>query len=97
MVLKKVGVLSVAKILAVVYAAIGVVAGFFFAVFSLIGAAAGAAAREAAPFIGALFGVGAIIILPVFYGVLGFIIGLIVAAIYNVAARSFGGIEMDFE
>ena len=46
-------------------------------------------------FIGAMFGVGAVIFLPIFYGVMGFIGGLIGALIYNVVAGMIGGVELD--
>ena len=44
---------------------------------------------------GALFGVGAIILLPIFYGFFGFVGTLIMAALFNVAAGMVGGIEVD--
>ena len=47
--------------------------------------------------IGAMFGVGAIIILPLCYGGLGIIMGALTAALYNLFAGLFGGIEMDIQ
>jgi hypothetical protein len=41
--------------------------------------------------------VGAIVIAPVFYGVLGAIGGLIMAFLYNIVARMAGGIEVQLE
>ena len=38
-----------------------------------------------------LFGAGAIIVLPIFYGVFMFVMGLIQAALYNLAAKWTGG------
>ena len=43
---------------------------------------------------GALFGVGAIILFPIFYGCMAFVMTLIQAALFNVAAGIVGGIEM---
>lgn len=48
-------------------------------------------------FAGLLFGVGSVIFLPVFYGILGFVSGLIGALLYNGAARLIGGIEIELE
>jgi hypothetical protein len=44
-----------------------------------------------------LFGVGAIIFLPIFYGILGVVSGYIAAFIYNWLARRVGGLKLDFE
>ena len=79
-----------------VYGLIGLVVGALFALLSLVGAGFGAALQESgSPFPAALFGVGAIIILPIFYGCLGFVGGLISSAIYNMVAGAAGGIEVE--
>lgn len=74
MVVKRFGVLSVGKILGTVYALLGLVIGAFTALFSLLGAAIGAADPDASGAIlgGVFVGVGSIILFPLFYGVLGF-------------------------
>lgn len=41
-----------------------------------------------------LFGAGAIVFLPLCYGVLGFVSTLIMAWLYNVAASVVGGVEI---
>jgi hypothetical protein len=41
--------------------------------------------------------VGALIIMPIFYGVIGFIGGIIGSLLYNLAAGVIGGIRMDLE
>lgn len=96
MVLNRVSALSAAKVMGAVYAGLGLLFGAIFSFFALVGAGIGAAAgggEEA--FIGALFGVGAIIILPLFYGTIGLIAGLIGASVYNLAARVVGGLEIE--
>jgi hypothetical protein len=92
--IRSVGPLSVGKIFAVIYGAFGVLAGLFLAFFSLVGAAF-AANNPAARLPPVALGVAAIVVLPIFYGVMGFIGGVISAALYNVAARIMGGIEVD--
>jgi hypothetical protein len=42
-----------------------------------------------------MFGMG--ILMPVIYGVMGFIGGVIGAAVYNLVARWIGGIEVEVE
>jgi len=42
-------------------------------------------------------GAGFTIWVPVIYGAMGFIFGIIVAAIYNLAAKYIGGIEVEVE
>lgn len=94
----RIGPLSVAKMLAVTYAFLGLFFGGVISLFALMGAAVGGAAGgdSASGGIAAmLFGVGAVIILPVVYGCLGFVGGLIMAPLYNLVARVVGGIEIE--
>jgi hypothetical protein len=44
---------------------------------------------------GAAIGIAAIIVLPILYGVLGFVATLVGAWLYNAAASIVGGIEID--
>ena len=46
---------------------------------------------------GLIGGVAALLILPVMYGVFGFIGGLIIAVLYNLVAGMAGGIQLDLE
>ncbi len=98
MVLRRIGVVSCAKMMTMLYALLGLVVGIFFSLFGLLGMAAGlAGGREGAPgaAIGAIFGIGAIIFMPIVYGLLGFIGGLLMAWLYNFVARLAGGIELE--
>ena len=99
MVVKHVAPLSVAKVAGVLYALMGLCLG---ALFSLIGmAGAFAFDRSQAPFpfpfAGLMFGVGAVIIMPIFYGIFGFIFSLIGAALYNLVAGWVGGVEVELQ
>jgi hypothetical protein len=95
--IRRFGVLSVGKVMGLLYAVIGLLAGAIFALMSLFGAAFTSALQEsgAPAFIGVLFGFGAIVILPIFYGIIGFLGGVISSAIYNLMAGATGGIEME--
>ena len=96
-VLKRVGVLSVAKVLGAWYALMGLVAGALFSLFSVLGAAIGMASGEGEAVWALLFGVGAIIIMPIFYGLLGVVFGALGALFYNLTAKIAGGIELELE
>lgn len=99
MILKKIGVLSLARMLGGAYAALGLVVGFIFSLASLVGsfAASMANSEEAAgAAIGLLIGVGAIVFMPIMYGLMGFLGGALMAFIFNIMAGVFGGIEMTF-
>lgn len=87
---------SLAKILGVLYAGIGLIFGALFSLVSLFGFMGGMAAGEGRAF-GMLFGVGAIVILPVFYGIVGLIGGLIAGFLFNIAAKIGGGLVIDLE
>ena len=94
--IKKIDIISLAKI----EGALGVVIGFIVGIiFAVIGAAAmGFAGVSDMPRAsGLFFGVAAIIILPILCAVIGFIGGLIVAFLYNVVAGWIGGIEIELE
>ena len=89
--LQKIGIISVAKFSGIYGLIIGLIAGIFIAGFSMIG--------TTNPDLGALgfmFGIGAIIAFPIFYGISGFIGGIISAFLFNIIAKMAGGIEMHF-
>jgi hypothetical protein len=103
MVIRRLGVWSVAKLYAGIMATFGLIGGIFFALAAMVGGFAGAASSTdtnaglAAGGLSALFGVGAIIFLPILYGVLGLIGGSIGAALYNLFAGLFGGVEVEVQ
>ena len=94
MVIKRINVLKLAIFQGALMAAFGLIAGLFILMFGSM--FAGLAGREAgaAGFIG---GIGALIFLPIMYGVIGFISGAIGAFVYNLVAGVVGGIEIEVE
>ncbi|MFQ5877301.1 MAG: alpha/beta fold hydrolase [Acidobacteriota bacterium] len=95
MVLKSLGPVSCARISGTLYAVLGL---FFGAVFSVISLAVpGVFSRGPSDVVARLFGVGAVVWLPILYGVVGFIGGLIAAALYNLLARVVGGVRVELE
>lgn len=93
--LKTIGPMSCGKTLGVLYAMIGLVFGGLVSLFSVLGSAIGMAQGQQGAGFGALFGIGAVILMPLLYGCLGFVGGILGAFLYNVTARFSGGIELD--
>lgn len=95
MILKRVGAVSLAKVTGTLYAFLGLLIG---GVLSLISLAGLAARPEGGPaVIGLFFGAGAVIWIPVVYGLLGFIGALIMAGLYNWLAGMVGGVRLELE
>jgi hypothetical protein len=98
MVLKKVGVLSCGKVLGTLYALLGLLIGAVVSIVAIVGAAIGSASGESPQaFLGLLFGIAAIVAMPLLYGGMGFVGGLISAALYNIIAGFVGGLEVELE
>jgi hypothetical protein len=88
MVLRKVGVLSLGKIMLIIGAIYGFIGGLF------IGAASTSATASASnPFI-SILGWWAVLALPVIYGIAYFVSGIIGAWIYNLVAAKIGGVQL---
>jgi hypothetical protein len=92
-IIESVGVLSVAQIMGLMYACMGLI---FAPVFLLIGLLASAAGQHNDPVAG-IFSIGFAVLFPVLHGVIGFIAGLIGAFLYNQFARWVGGFELEME
>jgi hypothetical protein len=92
-ILKSVGVMSVAKIMGLLYACMGLMFIPIFLLFGLLGTFAG---QDKTPFAG-IFGVVLAILMPVLYGAMGFVAGAIGAVLYNVLAKWVGGFELELE
>ena len=98
MVIRRFGVLSVAKIAGAIYALIGLIAGGILALVALMGGFASAAAEDpSSALAGTFVGVGSVVIFPIIYGCLGFIGGALSSALYNLLAGFMGGIQMEIE
>ncbi len=84
---------SAFKIGAVWYAIIGLLLGIIFALVSMVGGALVPASQTG--LFRMFFGVGAIVLLPICYGIIGGISGALGAVIYNLVAGWVGGLEVD--
>ena len=93
MIIRRIGPMSIARLSGMLYAVMGLVLG---GIISLIALAGGfASGNDHAAQFGGFIGVGAVLVLPICYGLLGFVATLIAAWLYNVAAGVVGGIEVD--
>ena len=90
MVIKSVGAFSCAKLMGTLYVIIGLVFGALFSLMALVGFGRSGG-------MGAIFGIGAVILVPIFYGVIGFVATLIGAWLYNLVAGIVGGVELETE
>jgi hypothetical protein len=97
--IKRIAPLQAGKMLAVVYGGMGLIFLPFFALAGMLGAfAQHAQSDQAAPAAlvgGLVLGMG--IFMPIIYGAMGFILGVVGAALYNLVARWIGGFEVEVE
>ncbi len=91
MILRRIGPVSLAKILGIVYAILGLLFGGIITLLAL----AGVATTDGEEELGFMFGATAVIWFPLFYGAMGAISGAISALIYNLAAKWVGGVELE--
>ncbi len=101
---KKIGVLSFARLQAVMMTIIGLIAGIGYSFGGLIidmlvtiGWDSPASASTTGLGFGTVLAFGALIGMPIIFATSGFILGLIESFLYNIFARWSGGIEIDFE
>jgi len=90
-VVRRVGVISVANVYGLVMVCIGLILGLIYA---FMGCAMTATDMGG---LGFGFGLIGIIILPILYGIMGWVSGAIGAAIYNLVAGWIGGIQIELE
>jgi hypothetical protein len=92
-IVKSVGVMSVAKIMGLIYGCMGLI---FVPIF-LIAGVAGSVAGDKSAMLGGVIGIVLAILMPVLYGGMGFVAGAIGALLYNLFAGWVGGFELKLE
>ncbi len=99
MVIKRIDPFSLGKIMGVIYGIFGLIIGAMFSLLSMLGGLAGLAqdGGAGAGFVSLILGVGSIIVLPLFYGVVGLIGGVITGFLFNLAAGWCGGLSIEVE
>ena len=91
-VLSRISPASAFKIGLVAYALVGLVAGVLCSLFALSGAPF--APHAHVPLMRAV-GLGAVVICPLVYGIIGGIAAILSAIVYNLAAHWVGGVEVE--
>ena len=84
------------KVLGILYAMLGLVFVPFFLLMPVIAASLPPEQRGGMVALGAM-GLGAAIFVPVMYGVMGFVMGVLGGVLYNLVAKWIGGIEVEVE
>ena len=98
MIIRRLGPLSLGKMLGGLYFIMGLIFGLIISIMSMvIPAMSHSGTAQGGGLVGIMFGAFAVIALPIFYGAMGFVGGLLSAVLYNVIARFMGGIEIEFE
>jgi hypothetical protein len=91
--IRSVGVISCAKIYAILHMAIGVVVALVLVLVGVVGLAAAPGQQK--------FGMIGVIIIaglsPFLYGAIGFVMGAIGALLYNWIASAVGGLQMELD
>ena len=94
--LKRLGVLSVAKFQGLMMAVVGLLlGGVMYLTQALLMGGFSAETPEAQ--ILSAFGPVMILVFPLAYGLMGFVMGVVGAALYNLIARLIGGIEVELK
>ncbi|MCB1008384.1 MAG: hypothetical protein KDB94_05745 [Acidobacteria bacterium] len=100
MIVKRIEPMSLAKVMAMIYGGLGLIFGALFSLFAMVGSGLAAAAAEGGPvpsYFGVVFGLGAVIVLPLLYGFFGFLGGLIVSGLYNATSKFTGGVQLEVD
>ena len=90
--IKRIGVLSMAKIQALVMGVMGILLGLIYAIMGIF-----YGVTNNSFLIGFGLGVLAIILVPLMYGGFGFVCGAFGAFVYNLIAKWVGGIDIELK
>ena len=90
--IKRIAPGSLAKILGLMYAVVGLLIGLFVLLVSIF-----ASSSEVKEMDFVFLGTAAPIVLPLAYGIMGWISGYIGAWIYNFVAKNMGGVQVEVE
>ena len=89
--LKRIGAISLANTLALIY----IVLGLIWAIVTIIAMNVTAITIPVDPTVASL-GYWIILVFPIVYAIVGWIMGAVIALLYNLVAKKTGGIALDF-
>ena len=100
--INKIGVLSLAKFQAILGMFFGLILGIIYSfggliVDTLVSSDLMTSAETPGLSYGTILAFGALIGMPLMFGIFGFVLGLIEAIFYNFFAKKFGGLKVEFE
>lgn len=97
--LKRVDPIQAGKMLAALYGILSLLLIPFMLFVMTVGSFAARQQSGPAPALPLMFGmgVGFMVLLPVVYAVMGFVVGVISSLIYNLLSKWIGGFEFEFE
>jgi hypothetical protein len=105
MIIKRFGIFSLGKFFGILYGGMGLLGGLFITGINVLGMifagnyqspySSSSSFSNFSSFTGIATGLGAVVCLPILYGILGFIGGIITAFISNLALKVSGGLEID--
>ena len=95
--LKRVGVLSFAKIQSAVMGVMGLIFGLIYGAILGVTGIITVVGGSKAGIMMLVGGVAAVVLLPLLYAALGFVFGALSAWVYNVVAGRIGGLEIELE
>jgi len=96
--IKRVGVLSLAKIHgAITFCIALVIIAPIFLLMSVFGAMSSMGDRNPFGAIGVVGGIFISVLIPIFYGCIGFVVGAITGFVYNLVAGWVGGVEVELD
>ena len=98
MAIKRVGVLSFARISGIVGAGLGLIIGVIYGLIIMtVGAAMMSGRGGPGAGFGIVGGLFVMILIPALYGIMSFVFGALYAFVYNIAAGFVGGVELELQ
>jgi hypothetical protein len=101
----RIGIFSLGKVSAILYGLFGLLGGLFMTAISLLGMIFSGSYQSAyssygsyggsSSIVSVITGLGAVVCLPIVYGIMGFIGGVITAFFLNLALKYAGGLEIE--